>query len=157
MVDDLELGEFALVGHSLGGYVATMVAQAWPERVSRLVLEDPPAPPREHVGPPALSRSRALLLGIAGLVHRRPYDPRAVMSAIEQLRQPDPAWWEGLGRVTAPTLVLSGGPTSHLAPERTASIAAAIPRGEFVTVAAGHRIHSTRPDEFAELVVPFLA
>ncbi|MFG1927742.1 alpha/beta fold hydrolase [Cryptosporangium sp. NPDC048952] len=157
LVDDLRVGEFALVGHSLGAYVATLVAQAEPGRVRRLVLEEPPAPPRGEMGPPALSRLRMLLLGLSGVARRRPYDPKAVTSAIQQLRRPDPGWWDALELVTAPTLVLSGGPASHLPPERTADIATALPHADLNTVGAGHRIHSTRPDEFAALVVAFLA
>ena len=54
LLDALRLASVDLVGHSLGGLVALLVAEAAPSRVDRLVLEDVPAPlPR--VGP-ALER-----------------------------------------------------------------------------------------------------
>src|SRR5687767_13491544 len=50
LLDRLGLDRVALVGHSLGGYAASLVAQQQPERVTRLVLEDPPVPPRHDAG-----------------------------------------------------------------------------------------------------------
>ena len=51
-LDALALERVDLVGHSMGGVVAYLFAEAHPERVHRLVLEDVPAPRRE-AGPRA--------------------------------------------------------------------------------------------------------
>lgn len=39
-IELLRLDEFAIIGHSLGGAIATMIAAAYPQMVSRLVLID---------------------------------------------------------------------------------------------------------------------
>ena len=47
LLDEIGLGRFALVGHSLGGWVAASLAAAYPQRVSSLVIAAPyglPAP-----------------------------------------------------------------------------------------------------------------
>ncbi|MFF5234025.1 alpha/beta fold hydrolase [Dactylosporangium sp. NPDC000521] len=154
LLDRLGLDRATLVGHSLGGFAASLVAQEQPDRVTRLVLEDPPAPPRVSEG--RLSLGRLLLLSIGTADPRRRYDRLALTSAIAQLRQARPQWWDALPAITAPTLLLSGGPTSHIAPARLAEVAALIPRCELVTLPVGHRIHSTAPDRFRETVMKFL-
>jgi pimeloyl-ACP methyl ester carboxylesterase len=42
LIEHLDAGPVLLVGHSLGGVVATAVAQRRPDLVARLLLEDPP-------------------------------------------------------------------------------------------------------------------
>lgn len=44
VLDVLDLRDVVLVGHSMGGVVAYLVAQIQPGRVSRLVVEDVPPP-----------------------------------------------------------------------------------------------------------------
>jgi pimeloyl-ACP methyl ester carboxylesterase len=104
-----------------------------------------------------LSTGRFLLPALSLLKRRRGFDARAVTSAVRQLRAPDPAWWERLGSITAPTLLVSGGPRSHISPARLLDVARRIPHAELVTIPVGHRVHSNRPDEFAAAVVPFLS
>ena len=41
LLDELGVGRFALVGHSLGGWVAASLAAAYPQRVSSLVIAAP--------------------------------------------------------------------------------------------------------------------
>lgn len=75
-----------------------------------------------------------------------------VPSTNAQLNEPDPAGRERLGEITAPTLVIGGGPASQIAQDRLVWMAGRIPRGRFVTIEAGHLVHTERPDEFlAEL------
>ncbi|WP_432979215.1 alpha/beta fold hydrolase [Dactylosporangium sp. CA-233914] len=156
LLDELALDAPVLVGHSLGGFAASLVAQRHPGRVARLVLEDPPAPPRSGPAAGGFSRARLALSGLTGGLSRRRFDRDALMSAIHQLREPNPAWWAGLGTIKARTLVLSGGPKSHIPPARLEAVAAAIPDARLVTIPAGHRIHSTALPEFTEAVLKFL-
>ncbi|MFI5916181.1 alpha/beta fold hydrolase [Dactylosporangium sp. NPDC051541] len=157
LLGELGLEAPVLVGHSLGGFTATLVAQRRPDLVGRLVLEDPPAPPRTGVRSGGFSRAKLALSGLAGGLSRRRFDRNALMSAIHQLREPNPAWWEGLQTIQAPSLVLSGGPKSHIPPASLEAVAAAIPVAELVTIPVGHRIHSTAPEEFAAVVLRFLS
>ncbi|MER7278140.1 alpha/beta hydrolase [Dactylosporangium sp. NPDC000244] len=157
LLDELDLDAPVLVGHSLGAFAASLVAQRHPDRVARLVLEDPPAPPRDGVRAGGFSRARLAVSALAGGLSRRSFDRNALMSAIHQLREPNPSWWAGLEKIQAPSLVLSGGPKSHIPPARLASVAAAIPAAELVTIPVGHRIHSTALPEFTTAVKAFLS
>jgi 3-oxoadipate enol-lactonase len=144
MLDAAGLRRVDLVGHSLGGVVAYLVAAAVPERVRRLVLEDVPFP-----------RSRPVV------APERPhgdldYDWDMVLAVRRQLDAPPPDWGDALSRVTAPTLVIWGGPRSPMSAERVGELAAAVPDGRLVTIDAGHLVHATRPAEFVAAVRPFL-
>jgi esterase len=67
LMDALGIGPAALVGHSLGGYAASVLAQREPGRVSRLVLEEPGMPARDTKGSHGLSGPRFLVPALAGL------------------------------------------------------------------------------------------
>ncbi|MFE2268317.1 alpha/beta fold hydrolase [Streptomyces lavendulae] len=140
----LGLDRVDLVGHSMGGVVAHLVAQARPWRVVRLVLEDAPAPlPREARAP---VRPEGEL----------PYDWEMVLAVRAQLDRPDPDWLAGLGRITAPTLVVAGGPTSHVPRENIAELVRRIPDARLRTIPVGHLVHTAAPREFASVVTEFL-
>jgi pimeloyl-ACP methyl ester carboxylesterase len=156
LLDALHIGTAGLVGHSLGGYVAAVIARRQPDRITRLVLEEPGLPARDGPDRHELSGPRFLLAALAGLALRRGFDRRAVMSVVRQLRRPDAIWWSGLASITAPTLLVSGGVASHIPPQRLAEVASFIPGSQLVTIPAGHRVHSRDPDQYLAVVVPFL-
>jgi pimeloyl-ACP methyl ester carboxylesterase len=156
LMDALGIGSAALAGHSLGGYAASLLAQRDPGRVTRLALEEPGMPARDAAGGHGLSGPRFLVPAILGLAARRGFDRRAVTSAVRQLRVPDPAWWDRLPLITAPTLLISGGSASHIPPRQLTEAARSIPDCEVVTIPAGHRVHSRSPEQFLAPVVPFL-
>ncbi|MCH0543049.1 alpha/beta fold hydrolase [Streptomyces sp. MUM 203J] len=143
-LDALGLDRVDLIGHSLGGAVAYLLAQERPGRVRRLVLEDPPAPrPRRPSTPERPA-------GEPG------FDWDMVLAVKSQLDTPDPAWSARLADITAPTLVVAGGPLSHVPQEGLADLARRVPRGRLVTVPAGHLIHRTEPERFSDLAGAFL-
>ncbi|UOX85604.1 alpha/beta hydrolase [Amycolatopsis sp. FBCC-B4732] len=159
LLAELDVGQADLVGHSLGGRFATMIAQCRPALVRRLVLEEM-RPPIQEVT--ALSRV-GLLAGSSrmarhlGLVSRLwTFDRSMARSVVQQFSKPAPEWWSALPAVTARTLVLHGGPRGYAPLDRLLRVAALIPDCRLTTVDAGHRIHSSRPDEFNAAVLPFL-
>lgn len=136
-----------VVGHSLGGAIAYLLAQRTPGLVRRLVLEDVPAPvPLDPPRPPADRPAGHL-----------PYDWAMIRATDEQRNAPDPAWWAHMDRITAPTLLVGGGPSSFVPQEQITALAGLIPHARAVTVDAGHLVHETRPEEFLAVVRPFLA
>jgi 3-oxoadipate enol-lactonase len=145
LLDELRLTDIVLVGHSMGGVVAYLVALARPELVTRLVIEDVPPPYR---------RDRP--------VPEQPAEPTgfdwAVVPAIVgAVNAGDPRLWSALPRITAPTLVIGGGPDSHVPQDLLADVAARIPDCTLVTIPAGHNVHAARPDEFADAVLNWSA
>ncbi|WP_051208343.1 alpha/beta fold hydrolase [Propionicicella superfundia] len=155
-LDHAGVERLALVGHSLGAYTATLVAQHDPDRITRLVLEDPPVPPRgPYDGPPFPCRTALGMCALAPLGMRR-FDPRLMWQVIAQLTSPQQQWWAALGAVSAPALVVAGGPLSRVPLPRLVALATALPDARVVTVAAGHRVHSRDPQGFLAAAMPFL-
>ncbi len=134
----------SLAGHSMGGVVAYLAAMKRPDRVERLIVEDVPPPfPRDHAIPERPAGSLE-------------FDWAVVSAIIGQVNEGDSAAWDGLAAITAPTLLIGGGPESHIPQDKLAAVAARIPRCDLVTIAAGHHVHETRPSEFADAVLGWL-
>ncbi|MFF1631368.1 alpha/beta fold hydrolase [Streptomyces sp. NPDC058272] len=143
-LDGLGLGTVDLIGHSMGGVVSYLLAQDQPRRVSRLVLEDVPVPrPREKTTP---ARPDGDLT----------FDWEVVPAIRRQIDTPDPRWLGRLSGITADTLVLAGGPGSHVPQDGIAELARRVPGGRVVTLPVGHLIHSAAPEAFTEEVSAFL-
>ncbi|MCX5388729.1 alpha/beta fold hydrolase [Streptomyces sp. NBC_00094] len=141
----LGLAGATVVAHSMGGAAAYLLAQREPTLIGRMVLEEPPVffpldPPRP--------------------VAERPEGPLAldwdvVTTTDAQLNAPDPHWRDDLPAITAPTLVLAGGPTSHVPQEHLSWLAERIPGARLVTIDGGHLLHASRHDEFLTAIREF--
>ncbi|MFH8932211.1 alpha/beta fold hydrolase [Streptomyces pristinaespiralis] len=144
-VTALGLGPVDIVAHSMGGAAALLLAQRRPELVARLVVEDaPPLLPLDPPRPPAVRGEEPL-----------GFDWPVVPDTDRELNEPDPAWWQELTEITCPTLVIGGGPTSHVPQDRLAELAGRIPGGRFVTIDAGHLVHESRPEDFLKSLKEF--
>lgn len=133
-----------LVGHSLGGLVACAVASADPELVRRLVLEDVGVPhPRPANPPPRPDGALA-------------FDWRVVEQVRPEIDDPDPRWPDVVAGISAPTLVIAGGPSSPVPQDHIAELVGLLRDGRLVTVDAGHLVHDSRPDEFSRHLLTFL-
>lgn len=166
LLDDLGIGAVDLIGHSLGGHATSIVAQRQPDRVRRLVIEDAPPPPYpgdRYRGPGLRSlppRSRVLLVAFVIARYRwlrRHLDLDMAKTVLREFRRPDVEWWSRLEAITAPTLLIHGGPDSHVPGYRLEEMTRLIPDCRLVTFPVGHRVHLSAPDGFADLVLPFLA
>jgi pimeloyl-ACP methyl ester carboxylesterase len=145
--DTVGLDSFVLLGHSMGGTVASLAAASGSARVRGLILEDSVLP---RFASPLRVRERP--------EGELPYDWDVVPALVSQFADPDPAWWASLERIRCPTLVVAGGSTSHVPQQLLADAAAAIGNARLVTVeGAGHTVHRSEPDRFVKEVAAFLS
>lgn len=161
----LALSRVDLVGHSLGGFAVSCIAQERPDMVRNLVIEECPLPLRSGTEEMKLTRrfptAAELWHATSSLVRH----PRAVLAfdramtgtALEQFRKPHPEWWERLPDITARTLFLRGGPGGMVDPEKLDTLRTTIPDCTVRTFTCGHSIHRDRYHPFAAAVLPFLA
>jgi len=163
LLDALGIGEFALAGHSLGGWLAASLAAAHPERVRTLALAatfglDEPEHPIANV--PAMSPDeiyRALTNDASVWVGRVPAGPDPVFEAARALEgrslqrfHPgafDPAIAAKLPRLSMPTLLLWGDEDRIVPVEHLPLWRAALPEAEVrVYPGVGHLLfHEHRP------------
>ncbi len=137
-IEALDLAGATVIGHSMGGAAAWLLAQQKPELVGRLVIEEAPAmvpldPPRGPAERPE---------GELG------FDWPVVPDTNRDLNDPDPAWSAGYEHISVPALVIAGGPTSHVPQDQIAAMAARMPDAQLVTIDAGHLVHETCPAHF---------
>jgi 3-oxoadipate enol-lactonase len=137
-LDALGLDTVTLVGHSMGGTVAFLIVEEHPERVNRLVIEDV-TPPYASSDPIPIPEGD---------------DPRVAI--FRQLADPDPAWWERTSEIGVPTLIIAGGPDSHVPQDRISALAQRISDCRVLTIPVGHRVHSTAPEDFIAALRSFL-
>lgn len=144
VLDALDLHDVILVGHSMGGVVAYLVALAQPGRLARLIVED---------APPPYPRKRALPQQPPGEL---PFDWAVVTAIAGQVNDPSRRWWPRLPEILMPTLLVGGGHGSHIPQELLAEAADLIPDCTLVTLETGHNVHATAPEQFLSAVTEWL-
>jgi pimeloyl-ACP methyl ester carboxylesterase len=174
---------FALVGLSMGGYVAFEILRQAPERVAKLVFLDTTA--RPDTPEQTEQRRRQIEMardgrfnGIAQLLFPRfvaaaRHGDRALQAAVRQMAEATGAEGfvrqqtaimgradsrPGLAAIACPTLVVVGADDALTPPDRAAEIAAAIPRARQAVVPdCGHLSTLEQPAAVTALLVEFLA
>jgi 3-oxoadipate enol-lactonase len=144
ILDQLALDPVTMVGHSLGGVVAYLIAEDHPSRVERLIVED--ATPPYPTNRPVPERPEGPL----------PFDWPVVPAIRGQANDASVVWWSQLSKITAPTLLIGGGPSSHIAPDKLEDVAHRVPQCTLVTIPVGHHVHAAAPTEFATTVLKFV-
>jgi len=180
MLDGLGVERFSFCGLSLGGMVGMWVASEVPERVERLVLCCTSAllGPRELWDERArVARSEGMEALVEGVVERwftpalheeRPEDverakrmlaatpPEGYAGCCEAIREMDLR--DRLGRIQAPTLVISGSDDPATPPEHGERLREAIPEARTVVIErAAHLANIERPEPFARALLEHLS
>jgi pimeloyl-ACP methyl ester carboxylesterase len=174
--------KFALIGLSMGGYVAFEVQRQAPDRIEKLALLDttarPDAPEQTEQRKRQIEMARTgRFEGIAQLLFPRFVSAarqgdralQAIVRAMAEDTGPEAFVRQqtaimnradsrsGLASIRCPTLVLVGADDSLTPPERAAEMAAAIPGARRVVVpSCGHLSTLEQPQAVTEALVAFL-
>ena len=181
LLDELAVDPIDLVGLSMGGVIAQRFVLDHPARVRKLVLASSFAALRPETLAGWLYLLRRVMLvssqGIptqARFVAERLFpgdDQRPLRELlVEQIIQADPrayraamralGWFDSrrrIGKITVPTLVITGAVDGTVSPVVQGQLAAKIPGARQVIVAgAGHAVSVDHPDEFNRALLEFL-
>ena len=177
-VIDAHGGRADVLGHSMGGKAAMMLALTRPDRVRRLVVADmaPTVSPGDQTGP--LNAMRGVDLetvetrGDAG--RQMDVDPGVAAFLLQSLDLRDRRWLVNLdtlgremdaimgwpdpeGRFDGPALFLRGARSDYVPDSARPAIEAAFPNARIETVAdAGHWLHADQPRAVEAAVRAFL-
>lgn len=178
-IDGLALTRPALVGHSMGAATAAGVAAEASERLRGIVLEDPPwrdAPPPPR-GPEVAARMRAFQELSPEQRYARAAQDHAEWAEDERIPWADskgqlnlgvydeavdfgrPPWREVAGRITCPTLLITGDPPRGgiVSPELAEEADGLLRAGRIAHIpGAGHNIRRDRYEPFRDATVAFL-
>jgi esterase len=176
-------GRADVLGHSMGGKAAMMLALTREDLVHRLVVADIAPVAYRHDQNQNVRAMRGL--DLAGVTTRAQAEARLAASVPDaslrafflqslDLRAVPPRWrlnlevlgaempkivgWPDVaGRFEGRVLFLSGGASHYVLPEHRAAILALFPAARFVKIpGAGHWLHAEKPREFEETVAVFL-
>jgi len=146
LLDQLTLKPITLIGHSMGGVVAYLVAMHKPELVSHLVIEDVSPPyKRDQTIPDPPDNTDSL-----------GFDWEVVPAIVAEVNAGNPQTWADLKTIQAPTLLIGGGPDSHIPQDKLLEVAQRIPGCDLITIATGHHGHTSEPGAFVNAVVTWL-
>ena len=178
LIEALHLSHPILIGHSMGGMVAAVVARSNPELLRCLILADPtflsPKVQREvRDSEVADQHRRYLAMSLDDVVREaRIRHPDRSLETIEQISRarlqtsmgafdvltpPNPNYRQVVGALQVPSLLVIGGPTGVVSPDVAADLQRLNPRLQIEQIPeAGHGLHYDQPERFAVIVKSFL-
>lgn len=177
-------GQVDVLGHSMGGKAAMLLALTRPDMVGRLIVADIAPVAYPHDNTPHVRAMQALAL--EGLVTRGQADAGLAVTVPEEslrafflqsldLKADPPRWrlnldvlanempkivgWPQVtGQFPGRSLFVSGANSGYVRPENRAAILSLFPAARFVKIpGAGHWLHAEKPREFEETVRVFLS
>ena len=178
LIDALGLATPVLLGHSMGGMTAAVVASRNPKRLRGLVLADPtfltPQRQREVHESDVADQHRRILNRpredfLAEIRIRHSHRSRELIElfaqarfqtsihAFEVLTPPNPDYMQLINTLDIPSLLVIGDVGSVVSPEVAAELARLNQRLEVVQIAeAGHAVPYDQPERFSAVVKTFL-
>ena len=175
-------GKADVLGHSMGGKAAMVLALTRPELVNRLILADIAPVAYDHSQIQYIEAMRAVDLGSIekrsdanDQLARHVPEPTLRSFFTQSLDIKEKRWKLNLdllaeempkiigfpeveGRFDGPTLFLSGGESDYVTPEHRPRIKALFPESRFAKIpGAGHWLHAEKPREFEAAVRAYLA
>ncbi len=187
VVEKLDLRDFVLVGHSMGGMASLAYAATYPGRMKQLVIVDArPRLPKEFVAKlrdysGQEAKKYATLDDLLARYRLQPAGTTAVPAIVRHVaergaRQADDGSWQhrfdrrihatrevvdGLAfwsKVTVPALLVTGALSQRINPQTFAEMKSCCPQLEQETVAnSDHHVTLDNPSGFVSAVKPFLA
>lgn len=174
-------GPIDVLGHSMGGKAAMMLALTQPTRIRRLIVADISPVAYSHTQLGFIKEMRKLDLS---QVEKRSDADRMLAADVtdagirafllQSLDIKDKRWRLNLdileaempkimsfpeihSQFSGPALFLSGGASDYVLPEHRADIKALFPKARFARIpGAGHWLHAEKPREFTETAQAFL-
>jgi pimeloyl-ACP methyl ester carboxylesterase len=178
LIKALRLSPAILIGHSMGGLVAAVLASRNPQLLRGLILADPtilsPKVQREvRDSDVADQHRRYLSMTLDDLVaEARTRHPERSLDTIELLARarlqtslaafdvltpPNPDYRQLVSALEVPSLLVIGGPAGVVSPDVAADLQHLNPRLQVEQIPeAGHGLHYDHPERFAVVVKAFL-
>ena len=175
-------GQADVMGHSMGGKAAMMLALRHPERVNRLIVADIAPVRYDHDQMQFIAAMRGLDIAAittrsdaAEAMEARVDDPtirsfllqsldlkgkrwRLNLDTLERAMPQILSWPDVSGSFARPTLFLSGGNSHYVQPEHRPQIRSYFPKSRFARIpGTGHWLHAEKPREFEAALRAFLA
>ncbi len=178
LIEGLELVAPVLLGHSMGGMTAAVIAGNVGEAISAVILADPTflSPKRQHeVYGSGAKDQHSRLLGMdkeEALAEARTHHPRRTseivellvearmrtrIAAFDVLAPPSPDYHELVCKIAVPAFLIVGDSGSVVSIEEARELQRLNPNIRIAQIQdAGHGLQYDQPERFAELVRSFL-
>jgi pimeloyl-ACP methyl ester carboxylesterase len=148
VVEHIDDERVLLIGQSLGGHTAMLVAARHPELVERLVMIE--ASPERDTEAPGNVR---MFFETNPSAYGAQMDPELAAATVAELAERD--WWEDWQRVECPTLIVRGD-EGYLSDETVERMLAANGYASATVITgAGHDVHLDQPQALADAIEHF--